>query len=75
MNFKSTRIKTHSGGVPSRSKSSNSIMTLSFSRAVKEKVHCRTCSSGLRNTGALNVPFFEATFVVETKRMSQSTVK
>ena len=63
---------THSGGVPSRSKSSNSSLTLSFSKAWKEKVHCLTCCSGLRKAGARNVPFFDAWFAVEINRWSQA---
>ena len=63
---------TYSGGVPSKSKFSNSSFTRSFSLAMNVKVHCWITLSGFRNTGALKLPFFDFARLVDSNVISQA---
>ena len=66
---------TYSGGVPSKSKFSNSSFTRSFSLAMNVKVHCWITLSGFRNTGALKLPFFDFARLVDSNVISQAEKK
>ena len=63
---------TYSGGVPSRSKFSKSSFTRSLSRATNVNVHCCITISGLRNTGASKLPFFDVARAVDSNVLSQA---
>ena len=65
-------LYTYSGGVPSKSKFSNSSFTRSFSLAMNVKVHCWITFSGFKNTGALKLPFFDFARLVDSNVISQA---